>query len=163
MRGVMMVEDQAVTESWKKEEYEDSLTELHFETVKSLKEASRNPTIEALMAAHADVNAFLYALITSPFYLKSFPDVENPLKEIELALHGSQEDPGAIIARAEYGVEIGVDRFGHGTVTNGQNIVRRLWGLFKIIQTWAYKQGFFAKKPRSKQYGRAAIEAAMKM
>lgn len=153
-----------VTDSWSKKTYEFELTEFYFKSLTVLTRAQAAPVIENLRAALSAVHAFAYGLIYKK-YLSNFKEKVQPvLKDIEKIIYGVSDSPEVMNLCARYGVQIVSDRTGRKkTITNIQNLLHELWEIFFLVKQWAYEEGFFAKKPIERKFGKEAMEDVFNM
>lgn len=151
-----------ITESWRLKTYELDLEELQKLTIYDLRRADFNPDITALRTAYASVNAFYNAmLLKKTYYKEAKENIVPALKKISIALYGDPRSRQTLEVQAALGVWFATDNFNRQIMRNGQNILHKLWAIFKIVQFWGYDSGFFATKPRATKYGKTAIEDAL--
>lgn len=150
------------TDSWERKKYEDDLTDFFFKTANTLREAQIMPTLENINKAFAAVNEFSML----PIYSKTLVSYENNikpvLKDMTLILFGMADNRDVIMACRKYGVTIKSER-GKKTLVNGQKIINELNQVMFLVKQYAYKDGFFAKKPMEQKLGTGAIGRILEM
>ncbi len=160
------MEEREVTESYKGNDYEGEFTKDFFITKRNLVYVQSVPVVENLKVAFANVKGISYALIHSVFYMKQFKEKVKPvLDEIEKILYGNHDNPAIKNLCSKYGVSVHKDPRGKKSIVfdNSQNLLNELWEIFYLVKQWAYREGFFAKKPFERRYGKAAMEDAFIM
>ena len=148
-----------ITESWKEKVFEVKYTEDWFEAGKILAEAQETPTIENIRRAFAHVKRSANALIENSNYADEFTNMIKPeLRKMDLILYGNKMNPEVMIAMMEYGIiAVSDPRRKTETLINVQNILNQLWDIYRLTKQWAYKMGFFVRKPYDKKFGMSGI------
>jgi len=84
--------------------------------------------------------------------------IKPELRKMDLILYGNKMNPEVMIAMMEYGIiAVSDPRRKTETLINVQNILNQLWDIYRLTKQWAYKMGFFVRKPYDKKFGMSGI------
>jgi len=157
-------DDIAITESWNDKNYEYKLTDFFFSVMETIRITTYMPTYDNLKKAFSDVKGYSNTLLYSDHFLKKYKnDIKPVLDMVEIALFGQPGNEEVIKVWETLGITISKNRHGETKVTNAQRIISELSGVMFILKQFTYEQGFFAKKPKERIYGKAGIEAVGEM
>lgn len=156
---------QEITESWNDKIYELKFTDKFFQTSDILLSANESPNVPNVMRAYSAVKALANALVYNNFYMEKYnKQVKPALETIDFVLYGNPDNDKVLIAQSRLDVIIEQDaKTNTKTIKNIQNIIKELYEIFFLIKQWAYEEGFFAKKPFERKYGKDAISDIMQM
>lgn len=155
--------EQEVTTDWGSKNYEFEYTRVYFSVLHDLKVAQQIPVADYVKNAFSSVKALAFSLVYSPKHNEEFGNKIKPvLEDMEVILFG---DYGKVETRntaARYKVSMQANnKTKTKDFVNIQNILKELWEIFYYVKQWAYEEGFFAKKPGERRYGKEAVESVM--